>query len=402
MGLRAHAPLVGSLGPSFGAGRCIFEGSGEGTGHLYTISGGLAWRPTLSRRMGFAAEAFVGVGISAGAARPEVGAALGLEFRPAPWFTVGPSLRFEHVLADAADSPGADLQVLSLALALGFAPGARERVAADQPAVTASFGSPLPAPVVNATAATTSADTDGDGVPDAEDPCTREPAGAHPDPRRPGCPDRDSDADGLTDAMDHCVFQPVGAEGDPARPGCPVGDADGDGIADPRDLCRSEAQGVFADPTRPGCPMPDRDHDLVLDDRDTCPETAGAPNADPALNGCPSVVRIEGRRVRLTVPLVFEEGRLRRQSSSTLRVLRDALRASPAIVRVLILGRADEVPAGDDRSRLARDRAESLRRWLVEHDLDERRLDAVHEAPPSIPAERDPVCASSVELWLLF
>lgn len=97
-------------------------------------------------------------------------------------------------------------------------------------------------------------DTDRDGIADDEDQCKTVPAGKHPDPFRPGCPENDEDGDGVPDADDACPVTPPGDHPDPKRPGCPFLDSDGDGITD-------------AD--------------------DACPTKAGVPSSDAAINGCP-------------------------------------------------------------------------------------------------------------------
>jgi hypothetical protein len=111
------------------------------------------------------------------------------------------------------------------------------------PAVTRDQGLPLRAP-----------DRDGDGVDDAHDLCPEVPAGAHPEPTRPGCPAVDSDGDGIFDYQDLCPVVPMGAHPDPDRPGCPAVDSDGDGVPDRDDRCPFQPAGAHPDPARPGCP----------------------------------------------------------------------------------------------------------------------------------------------------
>ena len=55
-------------------------------------------------------------------------------------------------------------------------------------------------------------DTDRDGVGDDEDQCKDTPAGKHPDPFRPGCPEGDEDGDGVPDIDDPCPVTPPGPE----------------------------------------------------------------------------------------------------------------------------------------------------------------------------------------------
>lgn len=67
----------------------------------------------------------------------------------------------------------------------------------------------------------TTPDPDGDGVVGSDDVCPNEPAGAHPNPLRMGCPDSDGDHDGVFDSVDGCPSVAQGPTPDPARRGCP-------------------------------------------------------------------------------------------------------------------------------------------------------------------------------------
>ncbi len=130
-------------------------------------------------------------------------------------------------------------------------------------------------------------DSDGDGVIDVEDLCPQKPAGANPDPQRLGCPLPDSDGDGVFDDQDRCPKEPAGPHPDPQRKGCPAADSDGDGVFDDEDQCPKEPAGSLPDPQRKGCPAPDRDGDRVPDAQDMCPDQPAGPNPDPKRPGCP-------------------------------------------------------------------------------------------------------------------
>jgi outer membrane protein OmpA-like peptidoglycan-associated protein len=66
------------------------------------------------------------------------------------------------------------------------------------------------------------ADADQDGIPDAEDECPKAAPGAHPDPKRAGCPVADADQDGIPDAEDQCPKDAgIVSQDDPKRNGCP-------------------------------------------------------------------------------------------------------------------------------------------------------------------------------------
>jgi outer membrane protein OmpA-like peptidoglycan-associated protein len=130
------------------------------------------------------------------------------------------------------------------------------------------------------------ADSDKDGVIDANDKCPGTPAGEAVDAS--GCslpkkvePPKDSDNDGVTDPNDRCPNTPAGAKVDAA--GCPIPvDSDKDGVIDANDKCPGTATGVTVDAA--GCPL-DSDKDGVIDASDKCPNTPAGAKVDAA--GCP-------------------------------------------------------------------------------------------------------------------
>jgi hypothetical protein len=170
---------------------------------------------------------------------------LGLEFDlpDVPGFSIGPFFRFVQVInPDKTDKNDG----------LGWSAGA---------SLTYHFGRAAAAPKTSSEPAVKRGvwhisipDTDHDGVPDDEDQCKSTPAGAHPDPFRPGCPEGDEDGDGVPDVEDACPVTPPGPKPDPKRPGCPFLDADGDGVPDAEDACPTKPGQPSSDPSKNGCP----------------------------------------------------------------------------------------------------------------------------------------------------
>ena len=115
------------------------------------------------------------------------------------------------------------------------------------------------------------ADTDMDGVIDADDKCPTVVGLA----KYQGCPIPDTDKDGINDEQDKCPTVAGLAKYD----GCPIPDTDKDGVNDEEDKCPT----VAGFPRYQGCPIPDTDGDGVNDENDRCPTEAGP--ADN--NGCP-------------------------------------------------------------------------------------------------------------------
>ncbi|MDB4931874.1 MAG: outer membrane protein OmpA, partial [Myxococcaceae bacterium] len=198
------------------------------------------------------------------------------------------------------------------------------------------------------------------------------PAGATPDPRRPGCPAGDRDGDGVTDDADQCPDVPAGAHPDPTRAGCPAADADGDGVFDPQDLCPTVPQGASPDPERPGCPDGDADGDGVLDHADRCPQEPQGPTPDPARPGCPAPP------VAVTVlPVLFETDRYE-VTPPSFRVLLDAsvlLRGRTDGWRLAIDGHTDNVGSEAHNSGLSDRRAQAVANWLTRHGVPAARLE---------------------------
>lgn len=228
-------------------------------------------------------------------------------------------------------------------------------------------------------------DRDGDGVPDADDACPAVAGVADPDRKRNGCPpNSDPDGDGVPDPQDQCPQKASGKAPDPARPGCPLPDQDDDGVPDPQDQCPGQAKGSAPDPARRGCPLPDRDRDGVPDQDDLCPDRPVGKEADEARLGCPrgapEPTFSDPRQERLVraLPLVyfkFRRAKLLRVSLPGLRALADILKEDPSRKKLLLRGHTDHEGDGEFESRLSRERAEAVRRWLIEHGVAPERLE---------------------------
>ena len=231
-------------------------------------------------------------------------------------------------------------------------------------------------------------DLDHDGVLDRNDLCPSVPAGAHADPARAGCPQTDTDSDGVYDVDDLCPTVPVGARPDPTRRGCPDADDDGDGVPNSADLCPTERADAWLhpDPARLGCPMADRDHDTVPDATDACPDVAGAPSANARRNGCPGLLAIDHDRIRIERPLYFATGRetILGRSRPVLTALAEALRLTPGIRRLSIIGHTDDVGTEEANRDLSERRAHSVMQWLIDHGIEASRLES-HGVGESAP-----------------
>ena len=221
-------------------------------------------------------------------------------------------------------------------------------------------------------------DRDRDGVYDNEDLCPDVPQGAHPDPAKLGCPLGDRDGDGVFDNEDLCPDEPQGANPDPTRKGCPAGDRDKDGVYDYEDMCPDVHQGQYPDAQRKGCPAGDRDKDTVPDPVDACPDKPGAPSTDPKKNGCPGLVSMTSGQIVIVKPVFFATNKdvILQQSFEVLTSVSEALKFAKNIKKIRVEGHTDNRGKVAHNVDLSDRRAKSVMKWLVEHGIDQSRLEA--------------------------
>ncbi|MBD3399950.1 MAG: OmpA family protein [Candidatus Coatesbacteria bacterium] len=97
-------------------------------------------------------------------------------------------------------------------------------------------------------------DSDGDGIPDEDDVCPKQPEDYDGFEDADGCPDLDNDEDGIPDTEDRCPDEPEDKDGFEDADGCPDPDNDGDGIPDEDDDCPNEPETVNGYQDEDGCP----------------------------------------------------------------------------------------------------------------------------------------------------
>ncbi|MDC3959205.1 OmpA family protein [Polyangium jinanense] len=199
----------------------------------------------------------------------------------------------------------------------------------------------------------------------------------------------DADGDGVPDANDVCPDRAGDATPTAARPGCPP-DRDGDAIADADDVCPDEPGVASADPARFGCAL-DTDGDGIADAVDACPKERGEVNADPKITGCPASVRVEGTQIVILQEVNFATGSdvIAPESYALLEQVGSVLAQHPEIARVAIDGHTDNVGAERANVTLSQRRAVAVVRWLVDHGVDARRLEARGFGPRRPVASND-------------
>jgi len=199
-------------------------------------------------------------------------------------------------------------------------------------------------------------DKDGDGIADKNDQCPNEAGPASNN----GCPIRDTDKDGVPDDQDDCPNEP----GRSITRGCP--DRDGDGVADKDDRCPDKPGPASAS----GCP--DSDGDGLADHMDRCPNSAG-----PASNnGCPEVKIEDKERLTFAMKAVqFETGKttLLKSSFAILNEIVEILKRYPDY-RMRINGHTDSIGEAAPNQILSERRAKTCYDYMIAKGIPADRL----------------------------
>ncbi len=195
--------------------------------------------------------------------------------------------------------------------------------------------------------------------------------------RRESLSDRDND--GIPDDIDACPNEPEDHKGNDPNDGCPLPpDRDGDGIPDQYDKCPDQPEDKDGIDDGDGCPEDDADNDGVPDTVDHCPKMPGKPSSDPNKNGCPTYIQEDGTVVRVLqqVHFAFGTANILPDSFPVLQEVADYLKSNKAIKKMSIEGHTDNKGAPDLNKRLSQARANSVMNWLVQHGVEQGRLEA--------------------------
>lgn len=163
--------------------------------------------------------------------------------------------------------------------------------------------------------------------------------------------------------------------GPPAAP--PAADQDGDGVPDAQDHCPAVMGVPNLDPAKNGCPQ-DTDGDGIEDKEDACPQEKGERSSTPTENGCPRSVRVQGEQIVILQQVNFKTASdvIEPGSFGLLQQLVEVMQQHPEIARVAIDGHTDNQGLERTNVELSRRRAAAVLRWMSEHGVDARRLEA--------------------------
>lgn len=207
-------------------------------------------------------------------------------------------------------------------------------------------------------------DSDKDGVADADDKCAETAAGVEVD--ETGCP-RDFDKDGVADYMDKCPNTKAGATVDSV--GCPK-DSDFDGVPDGADKCENTENGVAVDAS--GCPL-DSDKDGVPDHLDKCPNTLSGVKIDSV--GCPLKKKEDLNKLKRGIRFKTNSTKLTKSSYGTLDDIIALLNKIPS-ANLEVQGHTDNVGKDDFNQKLSEARAQTVVDYFVKKGIDSSRVRA--------------------------
>jgi len=189
----------------------------------------------------------------------------------------------------------------------------------------------------------------------------------------------DRDHDGIPDDIDACPDDPEDHLGNDPNDGCPMPpDKDGDGIPDQYDKCPDVPEDKDGIDDGDGCPEDDADQDGIPDAQDACPKEPGGKSSDPKKNGCPSFIKVEGNVVRIMQQVHFATGSttILPESFPMLQEITNLLKANKSIKRMSIEGHTDNRGPAEMNKTLSAGRALSVLNWLVQHGVENTRLES--------------------------
>jgi OOP family OmpA-OmpF porin len=227
-------------------------------------------------------------------------------------------------------------------------------------------------------------DPDHDGIIGDADKCPNEPEDKDGFQDDDGCPDPDNDGDGIPDAVDKCPNEPEDKDGFQDDDGCPDPDNDGDGIPDAADKCPNEPEDKDGFQDDDGCPDPDNDGDGVPDAQDKCPDQPETKNGYQDEDGCPDEIPAKLKAFTGTIQGINFKTASADLTPASGKVLDKAIAVLKEFsdLKLEVQGHTDDVKFKDtskfaNNRALSQARAESVKKYMVDHGIDEARLTAI-------------------------
>jgi outer membrane protein OmpA-like peptidoglycan-associated protein len=218
-------------------------------------------------------------------------------------------------------------------------------------------------------------DNDKDGVLDLDDACPETPEDADGFEDADGCPDPDNDQDGIADTEDECPDVPGVAE----KNGCPLEDEDGDGLIED-DQCPTQPEDKDGFEDEDGCPDPDNDGDGILDINDSCPDEPEVINGFEDEDGCPdegeTKVKVTEKKIEILEKVFFDTNKatIKDRSFNVLQQVATVLKRNPQITKIRVEGHTDSRGRDAYNMDLSKDRANSVRDFLINAGVEGERL----------------------------
>jgi outer membrane protein OmpA-like peptidoglycan-associated protein len=228
------------------------------------------------------------------------------------------------------------------------------------------------------------ADNDKDGIDDLHDACPNDPEDHKPPKPDDGCPatKTDTDGDGIPDATDKCPNEPEDKDGFQDDDGCPDPDNDNDGIPDNFDNCPNDPEDIDGFEDTDGCPDPDNDKDGVPDKQDKCPNEPETINGFQDDDGCPDAgpppkVKLDPAKKQIVIldKIFFDTNKatIKPVSFALLDQVAQVLRGHNEL-KVEIQGHTDAQGDMELNIKLSKERAESVRTYLIKKGIEPSRM----------------------------
>jgi outer membrane protein OmpA-like peptidoglycan-associated protein len=190
----------------------------------------------------------------------------------------------------------------------------------------------------------------------------------------------DSDGDGVADDKDKCPTEAEDKDGFEDEDGCPDPDNDNDGIPDNFDQCPNKAEDMDGFEDDDGCPDPDNDKDGVPDKTDKCPNEPETINGYQDDDGCPDKgppprVKLERGQIVILDKIFFDTDKatIKPQSFALLDQVAQVIRGH-AELRIRVEGHTDAQGNADHNTQLSKERADSVRTYLIKKNVEPERL----------------------------